>query len=404
MKAVSVIRLQNENERLVLKGVPDPDVFWVELYDRIDGSLLEKSDEEMEWEGAVKLLESYKWTTYETTYVEPGFTEKIIEARNRKIHPQHRMLSLYKRLLQGEDIVKSKAAREFRIGDEQIGRDIRKLRTFFASSDQTVDYDAADQVYRLSSLEGEALTKAEILAVMLILYAARGLNKEEVKSIEEKLLPFLSKEEQRQVRRFLHSYHFHYKPIATDESLTYIRTVYDAILRKRILSFHYEKHGTSQHREVIPYSLSFHNGLFYLLAKKKDAPYSDPVSWRFDRIKDLEVTPQRFRLEEPHIEVGGQVNRSFQMFSGPPQTVKLRVAEGILEYLYRAFPLVHQPSPSREGWVDVEVEVNGYDGIMFWILQQAEHVEVLAPQELRQRVSEKIAKMYELYAKRQPLA
>ncbi|MEH7119217.1 WYL domain-containing protein [Neobacillus vireti] len=89
---------------------------------------------------------------------------------------------------------------------------------------------------------------------------------------------------------------------------------------------------------------------------------------------------------------------------GPCHKVTLKISKHILEYLRRAFPIVHQTSTIQDEWMEVQVEVLGYDGIMFWILQQAELVEVLGPVELREKVREKITRMHGIYQKSQPLA
>lgn len=69
-----------------------------------------------------------------------------------------------------------------------------------------------------------------------------------------------------------------------------IGDIYQAIINRRMIAFHYKNNDLLKYREVIPYSLSLHNGLFYLMAQKRNSDYREPVLWRLDRMTDLSVT------------------------------------------------------------------------------------------------------------------
>ncbi|HBI02631.1 MAG TPA: WYL domain-containing protein, partial [Paenibacillaceae bacterium] len=44
-----------------------------------------------------------------------------------------------------------------------------------------------------------------------------------------------------------------------------------------------------------------------------------------------------------------------------------------------------------------ELEVRGTQGIILWLLQQKDEIEVLSPQSLRDEVKEIISRMYQVY-------
>lgn len=85
------------------------------------------------------------------------------------------------------------------------------------------------------------------------------------------------------------------------------------------------------------------------------------------------------------------------MFMGEPQVVRLRMNEGTLDYCKREFPNILRITKPINGSVEVEIQVNGDNGVILWILQQGENVEVLSPQNLREKVKKRIKKMYRIY-------
>ena len=395
MTDYKILELVNNKKKLLLKGTEEPQTYWIEVFDLNNEALMETTEIVSEWDDAVLLLEKYKWEKYETIYVNPLFTEKIGEARNvKKLTPQHRILELYESFLQDDELKSGKIANLYGVSPDTVGRDLNVLRKIFQEKDQTIVYDSKDHVYRLISLEGKLLNKSEIITMLLIIFSSRAFNKEELEQISEKLIQYVSEESQYQIRRFMHSFHIHYEPVQIENTIEIIRDILQAIQNHRVLSFYYHR-DESKFREVIPCSLTFHNGLFYLLAFKK-GDMNKLISWRFDRMTDLKVENEYFKIEGPYLEVGDYLKRSVKMFSGRPEKVQLRIKKGILEYLRREFPLVTY-KPAVDGWMNVNVEVNGFEAITFWVLQQAENVEVLGPLNFRQQVQEKIMKMYNIY-------
>lgn len=395
MAPYKILELVNNKTKLILKGIEEPRTFWFEVVDLDNLALIETSDRVSEWDDAVLLLEKYKWDKYETNFVDSMFTHRIGEARKRrKLSPQYRILELYESFLQDNELNSEKVARYYGVSPDTVGRDLNVLRKLFKEKDQTIVYDAKDRVYRLISLEGNLLNKSEIIAMLLIIFSSRAFNKEELEQIAEKLIQYVSEESKHQIRQFMHSFYVHYEPIQIENTIEMIRVILQAIQNKRVLSFYYHR-DQSKFRAVIPISMTFHNGLFYLLAFKKGET-SKLISWRFDRMTDLKVENEHFKMEGPYLEVGDYLKRSVKMFSGNPEKVRLRIKEGILEYLRREFPLVTYKR-AADGWMNVEVEVNGFEAITFWVLQQAENVEVLGPLNFRQQIHEKITKMYDIY-------
>ncbi|WP_078549737.1 hypothetical protein [Litchfieldia alkalitelluris] len=158
MKEVCVIwMLENEVRKLVLKGLPDPDLFWVEVYSITTQALLEKSQVVNEWEDVQELLEGYHWTDYETVRIDTMFTGLIRSFRLKtgtlpKYKARERILELYDRFRNNEGLEVKRVANEYNVVEETVSRDIKLLRNFFIREKKTIVYHANQNVYKLGGI------------------------------------------------------------------------------------------------------------------------------------------------------------------------------------------------------------------------------------------------------------
>lgn len=90
------------------------------------------------------------------------------------------------------------------------------------------------------------------------------------------------------------------------------------------------------------------------------------------------------------------MNTTFNMFNGNPVLVRLKVANVTVEYIQRALPEARIISENTTHTL-MEVIVAGEEGILRWIFNQRQFVEVLSPQSLRERVKDSIKEMVKLY-------
>ena len=403
MTTINVCVLEKNNRELILKYALQEKTFWIELFTNDEEMMSpEKSENVHTWTEAVQLLKSYKWHTYETVYVDTKFSDHVTQARPHRpksINAQVRILEIYSQFLEGEEISIKTACNIYNVGTEQIKRDIKKIREFLEYTGKRIDYIQNTNTYRLITTDSEAESslKSQIIMLLQFIYASRALNKQQISDVTNYLLQSLSTEEQKKMRKFFNTFHVHYKPVQTNDVLDNILTIYEAINQKKLLSFIYEKDGEFKLREVIPFSLFYHNSLFYLLATKSDGEFNKPISWRFDRISELTMTNTTFTHSLSYIEIGNMVNNAVNMFMGEPQVVRLRMNAGTLDYCKREFPNILRITKPINGSVEVEIQVNGDNGVILWILQQGENVEVLSPQNLREKVKKRIEKMYRIY-------
>jgi predicted DNA-binding transcriptional regulator YafY len=379
--------------------------YWLENEDRA-GNMVEVSEKVYTWEEAVSLLEAHDWARYEYHKMDLSYADWIAGARAKSLegqrlrphNAQQRLLEILKRLERNETVKMKNAVDEFRVGNTQIQRDIKTINDFFYEhSNKHAEYVRAMEGYELN-VNGDFFTIDDALIVLLLLYGTRGLNMQELKSISEKLIGHFSRAEQIKLREFFRSYLYHYQPVQQESLFELFYQCFQAISEKRVLTYTYTNNkGKTSVKEVLPVTITYHDSKFYLFARLKGRENDAPRVWQMDRIEDCLVTNERFRLSEADVNIGEYIRKSFNMYVGDPQKVRLRLKESNIPFLKRRFPEVSISPTSVNGWYDVDLEVNGLDGIKLWILQQGQFVEVIEPLELREKVKQDIAEMYQLY-------
>jgi predicted DNA-binding transcriptional regulator YafY len=374
--------------------------FWLEMMEK-DGNV-ETTDRVYSWNGALALLEANNWNEYQIEKMDTAYFDLILEARSTIVsklkshNAQQRILEILRRLESQEMILMDHAPLEYKVGRARIQKDIKEINAFYQYTNKEVIYDRKEKGYRLNT-KGDYFTLDDALLVLLLLYGTRTLNKEELKQFSGKLIALFSIEEQIKIREFFQSYLFYYEAVQQEDLFHLFYLCFQAISKKRMLKFLYTNNkGETAVREVIPYTITFHDRKFYLLARKKDSDSIEPYTWQLDRIKDCEITKQAPSLPS-NFQVGEYLQKAVHLYGGEPHKVRMKVRDTNIEYLKRNFPKVSIQPTSDEKWYDVQVEVLGFHGIKLWVFKQGPYVEVLEPISLREEVIKEIREMYQLY-------
>jgi len=195
-----------------------------------------------------------------------------------------------------------------------------------------------------------------------------------------------------------------------------IEVLDEAISAGKRVSFHYinnygtdkklqlskNKNGETTIYEVNPYQMAATNGRYYLIATHKY--YNNVTHYRIDRIKDIgildeQVTPTK---EIPALINGFNLPKhmaeNIYMFGGESILVKFRAKKYIIKDILDWFGRDVNFSSENEDDVDVRVRVSE-EAMVYWSLQYGEHIEVLEPAGLRERVgtaAKAIADKYEM--------
>ena len=189
----------------------------------------------------------------------------------------------------------------------------------------------------------------------------------------------------------------------------------EAISKKKRVQFHYiSEYGTDKkprlHKnqdgsttiyKVNPYQMAATNGRYYLICTHK---YYDNVSnYRIDRIVDIKllegerVTPMK---EIPSLKNGLDLPKhmaeNIYMFGGEGISARFRAKKYIIKDILDWFGQDVKFTNESDDEVDVNVRVN-QDAMLYWSLQYGEHITVLSPESLRERVRDAAKTIYDNY-------
>ena len=186
-----------------------------------------------------------------------------------------------------------------------------------------------------------------------------------------------------------------------------IEVLDEAISKKRRIQFNYvtnygsdkkplinkDKDGNAKIFESSPYQMAATNGRYYLICNVE--PYKNIANYRIDRIKNIKLLdkPSTPKKDIPEIENGLNLPKfmaeNIYMFPGESVRVKFRAKKYIIRDILDWFGSTQQQdvkfSNESEEELDVIVNVNE-QAMLYWSLQYGEHMEVLEPKSLREKV------------------
>jgi hypothetical protein len=152
-QVISIWILENESTRIILKGQPKPDVFWIELYQ--NKRLIERSNNIHNWKVELpNLMGKYDWTKFETVHVNSLFTTlvsdfRIASGNYHKPNSRERILELFARFTNGNEINIKRVGYEFGVGEAEIKKDIKIIRDFLGRDIKTILYSRSNKTYQL---------------------------------------------------------------------------------------------------------------------------------------------------------------------------------------------------------------------------------------------------------------
>lgn len=158
------------------------------------------------------------------------------------------------------------------------------------------------------------------------------------------------------------------------------------------------QNGTSKDYTVSPYLLKEFEGMWYLFA------FVDELkafrTFGLDRIHNLIVTDEPFRREKVLEQVAEKFNQVYGLVyepdnnsNTPIEEVKLKVSETMLHYL-NALPL-HHSQTINENILTLCLIIN--PELENKIISYGEHIEVLSPIHLRERIKQRLLKALSQY-------
>ena len=237
-----------------------------------------------------------------------------------KIDKTQRILTMQRRLLQGEVLCKPELAKEFRINERSVQRDIDDLRAYLHDestlygNEQIIVYDQRRKGYVLSHGESACLSVNELVAIAKVMLDSRALLREDMGRILNKLLKtFLPHEEVKLVENLIRNELHHYVELRHKKNvLPLLQDLSRAIQEQRYITISYEKSTNKEMvtRKLSPLGICFSEYYFYLTAymdreerSKIPKELQDfPTIYRLDRIHSMTV-------EEEHYQVPSYTSR-----------------------------------------------------------------------------------------------
>lgn len=314
-----------------------------------------------------------------------------------------RVLYMLQQLLQKNRIEKENIQNLFQIDSRTFERDIATLRTFLSQNieyDQNLilEYEYQEKYYYLSNYDNSQLTSKEVLMLIKLLLGSRALCLEELNQMINSLKAQLSSDERKEIDSFIRNERHHFTPLKHGRKLlNHMWDFSQAIEENRAICMEYKKaNNTIESYIVHPVGLVFTDYYFYAVSyvKNKDIPY--PISFRLDRILSYEILNERFKIPySQRFESGDFHNKINMMYQGELIKFTFRFTGHSVEAVLDKFP-VSRVIEEGDGYCIIEA-ISYEQGLLMWLFSQGEWIKVLTPNDLVEKVKDKLNKMMSLY-------
>lgn len=307
-----------------------------------------------------------------------------------------RLLYMHARLVEGKLLHKAEEAKRFGCSLRSIQRDIDDLRSFFFNQSahngisQELIYDKKLNVYRLEPPLRNVLTNQEVFVVLKILLESRSLTKQELYPMLEKLVDCcVPKENKKMVTDLIGNEKLHYiEPKHKKVLLDRVWELGRAVREQLVIDVTYKSnYGTKEVvRKLKPVGIMFSEYYFYLTGfivpeenqvlhmEVEDDLY--PTIYRVDRIVDLVISEEHFRVPYAERFEEGEFRKRIQfMQGGKLRKIKFYFSGPSLEAVLDRLPTAKVLKQDEKGYL-VQAEVFG-NGVDMWLRSQGDWVEVI---------------------------
>lgn len=251
---------------------------------------------------------------------------------------------------------------------------------------------AKKKVYKLETSNNPNLQNEEILAIVKVLIESRAFPKNDMDRLINKLTDLAQPGNQDFIKKLMSNEKHLYVDLQHKQSLfSMLWDLATAVHTKRIITIRYKREYAEEIKErtLKPVGLIFSEYYFYLIAYQTTRELDFPTIYRVYRITEFKVKEEHFKLPYSDRFQEGEFRKRIQfMHVGELMTIKFRFTGLSPQAVLDRLPTARIVSESEDGIV-FEAEVYGH-GIKMWLLSQGEHVEVLAPENLRLEMEDSI--------------
>lgn len=177
---------------------------------------------------------------------------------------------------------------------------------------------------------------------------------------------------------------------AARKEAAHLRALLVAAREQKVVEIDYTGlSGRSERRGVEPYGIVYHGGNWYVVGRCQKK--NDTRTFRVDRIVRLEATDKRF--DRPRdFDLEAYRRERIYVPSADAMTVRVRLDPLAAARVGAAWPsgeVKKLPGGARE----IAIECEGLDWVLGWVLGFGRHAEILAPEEARQAMRQKLAEL-----------
>ena len=175
-----------------------------------------------------------------------------------------------------------------------------------------------------------------------------------------------------------------------------IEVIDQAIEQGVMVSYNYNKYGadkklhSSSYQRVSPYQMILHNQRYYLMAYNEY--FGNMVFHRLDHITNIKLRPEHPSVSlrtvkgyERGIDYKELASTMPYLFTDKPERVTFVAENGIIDQIIEWFGKDVRILKKDDDHVEVSLTAS-LQAMEYWALQFIEHVEVTAPEELRERI------------------
>lgn len=150
-----------------------------------------------------------------------------------------------------------------------------------------------------------------------------------------------------------------------------------------------------------PYAMIWKDDHYYLIAN--NSKYDNFMHLRIDKISSVKITeiPVRDFHEimdlGDHFDLAKYSQSAFNMFSGEHAKIELKCRTELLDTIIDRFTDKIYIRDSSNGWFAFSCDAFISEGLIAWILQFRDSVEILKPDSLREKINNYIKDMFLLY-------
>lgn len=309
------------------------------------------------------------------------------------------VLHIYDQLNKGEVINKHEAAQQHQVSPKTISRYIADINNHLKDTHKSdyVCYSRKDDGYCMRKNNTESLNIKDIMTISKILLESRGLHKNEIEMIIEKLKQECSRRERSHITKMIGNEMIHYvQPLHGKFLVDAIWDISESIGKQRYLKIDYTKLQTeggvsreATERIVQPEAILFSEYYFYLAAFIKGKDHDYPTIYRLDRIKNYQVMKEGFSIAYRDRFEPGEFRKLVQfMKPGELQVIEFIYCGRSIEAVADRLPTA-EIKKQKDGTYVVKARVFG-EGIKMWLLSQGKDIEILKPVSLKKELYEEL--------------